>query len=90
MPIDEKLLEILCCPKTKVPVKLLPSDRLEKLNDKVKQGGVKNKGSEPVDKPAEEALITEDGKTIYIIQDGIPIMLEDQGIPTEQLSGFND
>jgi len=43
-----------------------------------------------VEQPVEVALITEDGKIIYLIHDSIPIMLEDQGIQTEHLPGFNN
>jgi uncharacterized protein YbaR (Trm112 family) len=33
----------------------------------------------------QEGLITEDGQTIYRIDDGIPVMLIDKGIPANQL-----
>ena len=39
-----------------------------------------------VDKPLDEGLITEDGETTYRIDDSIPVMLIDQGIPMAQLS----
>jgi uncharacterized protein YbaR (Trm112 family) len=32
--------------------------------------------------------LTEDGKTVYRIDDSIPVMLVDQGIPTEQLPNW--
>jgi uncharacterized protein YbaR (Trm112 family) len=34
-----------------------------------------------VDTPLDAGLITEDGETIYRIDDDIPIMLIDEGIP---------
>lgn len=88
MPLDDKLLEVLCCPKTKVPVKMLPEEKLKKLNDLIKEGGVRFAGGDAVAEKLEEALITEDGKTVYTIQTGIPIMLEDKGIATEPLKDF--
>jgi uncharacterized protein YbaR (Trm112 family) len=42
-------------------------------------------GGQKVDTPLEEGLITEDRKTIYRIDDGIPIMLAEEGISTAQL-----
>ena len=42
----------------------------------------------PVEETMEEALITEDGKTLYTVKKGIPIMLAEKAIPTESLSGF--
>jgi len=88
MPIDKKLLEILCCPVTKVPVKALPKPKLNALNERVAAGEVKRVTGEVVDTPLDEALITENGTTIYRIESGIPVMLEDEGIPTAQLGDF--
>ena len=81
--IDQELLEILCCPKTKVPVEMLPEDKLEALNERIGRGGVKTVDGSKVDTPLDAGLITEDGQTIYLIDDDIPIMLIDEGIPAE-------
>ncbi len=84
--IDRELLEILCCPKTKVPVEMLSEDKLKALNDRIGRGGVKTVDGSKVDKPLDAGLITEDGKTIYRIDDDIPIMLIDEGIPADQIT----
>ncbi len=84
--IDQELLEILCCPKTKVPVELLSDDKRNTLNERIKKGEVKTVEGKKVDTPLESGLITEDQKTIYRIDDDIPIMLIDEGIPTDQAS----
>jgi uncharacterized protein YbaR (Trm112 family) len=85
MPIDKELLEILCCPRTKVPVRVMPADQLAKLNERIAAGEVKYYDSSPVDKPLQEGLITDDGETVYRIDDGIPVMLVEQGIPGRQI-----
>ena len=41
-----------------------------------------------VSSPLEEALVTTDGRTVYRVDEGIPIMLEDFAIPTEQLADW--
>jgi uncharacterized protein YbaR (Trm112 family) len=87
MPISQELLEILCCPRTKVPVRMLPADRLVKLNEQIAKGAVKYHDGNAVEKPLDEGLITDDGQVIYRIDDGIPVMLVDQGIPAAQLGG---
>lgn len=89
MAIDKKLIEVLCCPVTKVPVVLLEGEKLAKLNALIQEGRVKDKGGEAVKEPLEEALTTEDGKTIYPVRTGIPVMLEERGIPTEGLEGWS-
>jgi len=88
MPIASDLLDILCCPVTKVPVVMLPEDKLAKLNEAIEQGEVKKADDNAVEQPLQEGLITEDGKTIYRIDDEIPIMLADEAIATEQLGDF--
>ncbi len=84
--IDRELLEILCCPKTKVPVEMLSEDKLKAVNDRIGRGDVKTVDGSKVDKPLDAGLITEDGKTIYRIDDDIPIMLIDEGIPADQIT----
>ena len=84
MPLDKKLLEVLCCPITKVPVIMLAENELKALNEKIQKGRIKDKGGEKIESPLEEALITEDHQTIYPVKTGIPIMLEDRGIPADQ------
>jgi uncharacterized protein YbaR (Trm112 family) len=81
MPIDPQLLNILCCPKTKVDVELLSVQELKKLNEAIKKGSVKNVAGDVIDTPLNEGLITIDKKTVYRIEDDIPVMLIDEGIP---------
>jgi len=88
MPVDGKLLEILCCPVSKTPLTVLSPDKLEKLNTAITQGEVLYVGGEGVQESLPEALITEDNKVIYPVQDDIPVLLEEMGIGTTQFSDF--
>jgi uncharacterized protein YbaR (Trm112 family) len=85
MPVSKDLLEILCCPKTKVPVQELGDDKRSALNKLIEAGSVTFMDGSIVETPLEEGLITEDGKTIYRVDDSIPIMLIDKGIPVQDL-----
>lgn len=86
--MDKKLLDILCDPVTKVPVKPLSGERLKKLNNAIESGEVKYVSGEPVERKLDEGLITEDDKVIYRVDDDIPVMLEDRGIGTQQFENF--
>ena len=88
MPIDGKLLEILCCPVSKTPLTRLTGDRLKKLNAAIADGAVQFVHGEAVTEPLQEGLITEDGRVIYPVIDDIPQLLEDLGIGTTQLQNF--
>lgn len=88
MPIDGKLLEILCCPVSKTPLTRLTNKRLKSLNQAISAGTVLTVRGEPVEGEFREALITEDSKVIYPVIDEIPILLEDRGIGTTQFQDF--
>ncbi len=88
MPVDGKLLEILCCPVSKTPLTVLGHDKLDKLNAAVAKGEVLYVGGEKVENSLQEALITEDNKVIYPVLDDIPVLLEEMGIGTTQFMDF--
>jgi len=88
MPVNGKLLEILCCPVSKTPLVVLGQQKLEKLNLAIEKGEALYVGGETVTEPLQEGLITEDGKVIYPVQDNIPILLEEKGIGTAQFQDF--
>jgi uncharacterized protein YbaR (Trm112 family) len=88
MPVDGKLLEILCCPVSKTPLTILAQEKLEKLNSTIKAGEALYINGEKVTGPLQEGLITADGKVIYPLQDNIPVLLEEKGIATVQFLDF--
>lgn len=63
----------------------MPDDMLNKLNERIKAGKIKDNEGNTVDLETEGALITKDGKTIYRIDDDIPVMLALAGIEAKQL-----
>lgn len=84
MPVDGKLLEILCCPVSRTPLTRLEASKLERVNAEINAGKALFVGGGTVQDPLQEALVTEDGKVIYPVQDGIPVLLEEHGIGTTQ------
>ncbi len=88
MPVDGKLLEILCCPVSRTPLTRLEPSRLERLNREIAAGQARYIGGETVEAALDEALVTEDHKVIYPVHDGIPELLEEKGIGTTQFQDF--
>ena len=86
--MDKRLLDILCDPVTKSPVKSLSKTQLEVLNRAIAQGGVLTTTAAAVSAPLQGGLITADGKVIYRIEDDIPVMIADEAIGTTQLEAF--
>ncbi len=85
MPINRKLLDILCCPQTKIPVEIIGADALVALNQKVAAGEVLYCDETKVEEQLAAALITKDHATIYRIDDDIPVMIQQKGISADQL-----
>ena len=83
MPLDPALLEILCCPETKQAVTLLDAASLHVLNRKIANGEVQNTGGNPVKEPLDGGLIRSDKKVAYPVREMIPIMLVEEGLPTD-------
>ena len=88
MPVDGKLLEILCCPVSKTPLSMLGPDKLEKLNKLIAGNEALYVNGAKVTESLHEGLITDDGKVIYRVLDGIPILLEEKGIGSTQFLDF--
>ena len=86
--MDKRLLDILCCPVTKSPVKPLSRAQLEALNRAISGGDVRTVANVVVSAPLQAGLITADSKVIYRIEDDIPVMLADESIGTTQLEAL--
>lgn len=86
--MDKQLLDILCCPQSRTPVRPARRDELDALNRSIAAGGLMTVSGTPVRSPCQDALITRDGKTIYRIEDDIPVMLADEAVSTIQMNDF--
>ena len=74
------LVEILVCPETKQPVRLMTGDELARLNERIRGGQLRNRGGGEVKQELVEALVREDGRIAYPVDDGIPVMLIDESV----------
>ena len=86
--MDRKLLDILCCPASKQALALLNKAELRALNDAIAAGGLQRIDGSPQSAPIKEGLITRDHQTVYRIEDGIPVLLSDEGIATARIPDF--
>lgn len=86
--MDKRLLDILCCPVSKRPLRPLTSAERDHLNNAIRAGSLDTVAGEKVAEPISEGLITTDGQVVYRVEDGIPVMLPEAGIGTVQLQGF--
>jgi uncharacterized protein YbaR (Trm112 family) len=85
--VEKELLDILCCPETKQDLTLIEGETISKINAKIKQGQVKNRGGETVREAIDSGLLREDRKFLYPIREDIPIMLIDEAISFGEFDG---
>ncbi len=84
--MDKRLLTILRCPVSHKGLSVLKKDKLARVNAAIDAGDLVNHEGSAIADALTEALITDDGKRIYPVNDGIPVLLEGESISMEQLA----
>jgi uncharacterized protein YbaR (Trm112 family) len=87
MLMDKKLLAILCCPVTHRDLLPARADLLKSVNARIGDGALVNRDGKLLTQFLREALVTDDGKILYPVDDGIPVLLEGESVVLEQLQG---
>ena len=83
--MDKRLLNILRCPVTHKGLSMMRRDLLDKVNNAIGEGQLVNRDGNTLDAGLAEALVTDDGKLLYPVNDGIPVLLEGESVSLEQL-----
>ena len=83
--MDKKLLSILCCPVTHKGLSVVRASTLKSINSAIEAGKLVNRDGSVISESLREALITDDGKTMYPVNDGIPVLLEGESVAMEQI-----
>jgi uncharacterized protein YbaR (Trm112 family) len=85
--IDKELLDIIVCPETKQDLVLAEPGLIEKINQLIEKGELRNRSKQTVTEKIDGGLIRKDDrKYLYPIRDDIPILLIDESISLEELS----
>ena len=86
--MDRKLLDLLVSPDTRQPLSLLDAKGLEALNRAIGAGTVNKADGNPLAQPLRQALVTRDRKQVFRLDDGIPVLLAEEAIATDQIADF--
>lgn len=86
--MDKRLLDLLCCPVSKLPLRQIGREQLRALNQAIDDGRALKVSGEAQTAALADALIRADGQVIYPIDDGIPVLLAEEGIGTTQFADF--
>ncbi len=86
MPVNPELLEILICPETKQKLRNATDDEISKLEALYKSGALYDRSGNKVASAVKEGLVREDGQVLYVVDEGIPIMLTEESIELQDRS----
>lgn len=79
--LSNDLVSILCCPETKQDLVVADVSLVEKINQTIARGELKNRGGVVVIQKIEGGLVRADKKYLYTVRQDIPVMLIDEAIP---------
>jgi len=80
-PFDMEFLKILCCPETHQALSLAEASVLDKVNQRLAVGALRNRAGQPVEEKVEDGLVRADGRYLYPMRRNIPVLLVDEAIP---------
>ena len=83
--MDKRLLTILRCPVTHKGLTVARSATLHAVNEAIEAGELTNHDGRRLDEPLVDALVTDDGKVLYPVTNGIPVLLEGESVGLNQL-----
>jgi uncharacterized protein YbaR (Trm112 family) len=83
--LDKETISILICPVTGQSLSLADAPLIAKINQAIEAGKLQDQLGRLVKQPLAEGLIRQDGKVLYPVRDGIPVMLADEGIALDQV-----
>lgn len=81
MAIDPTFLAKLRTPGTLLPVREARPDEIGAVNARIQAGGVHNRGGRLLEHALTAALVCEAEAVLFPVDDGIPILLREEGIP---------
>ena len=84
--MDKRMMSFLRCPVTHKGLAQANSDLLRRINAAIDGGEVSCRDGRVLSEHVSEGLITDDGKVLYPVDDGIPVLLEGESIDMESIA----
>ena len=82
-------LDLLVCPQDHSPLHVAEAALIERLNQSISRGELKNIAGQAVSRSLDGGLLRADGRVLYPIVDEIPILLPDEAIIVGQIANLS-
>ncbi len=79
--MDESFLSLLRCPRTGGQLRLAAVEELAGYNEGVREGSLSNAAGQKLTRAMEDALVSECGRWLYPVHEGIPVLLVEEAVP---------
>lgn len=79
--MNAELLAILRCPETRQPLAVADAAVIARLNAQLAAGALRNATGQGIALKLEAGLVRADGRALYPVRNGVPVLLVDEAIP---------
>jgi uncharacterized protein YbaR (Trm112 family) len=79
--VSAELLALLRCPETMQPLSFASPEQLARVEAGRAADSLRDRAGKPVAEPISEGLVRADGRLLFQVRDGIPILLLDEAVP---------
>ena len=79
------ILATLCCPEDRLALSPASTKLITEINNAIRSGQLQNRAGQIVEHLIDGGLTRADGKFLYPILEGIPVLVRDEAIPLAQL-----
>ncbi len=83
--MHDELAQIVRCPEDGSVLSLADPALVTHLNLAIRAGRIRNRRGQPVEAPLDGGLVREAGDLLYPIVDEIPVLLQDEAIPLDNV-----
>jgi len=85
-----QFMDLLRCPQTGLKLAPAPASLLDQLRAEHAAGRLLYESGKKVNAPPIAALLREDGKMLYPVCDGIPVLIKEEAIPLQTRTGLTN
>jgi uncharacterized protein len=83
--LTTNLIHLLCCPEDRSKLTAADDDLVKRVNAAIREGRLVNRAGTQFEQPLDGGLVRADGRVMYPVIDGIPVLLQGDGISLDQL-----